>query len=176
MLENVKNLTSHNGGETFRIILQTLRDELGYEVHYKVIDGQHFVPQHRERILPNKFVWWDKKEKTALMGPTSSYYGFSTRGVAQIMRLGWSMMRQARRAAPKAGSIVVITSGLDDAVDEKNLDRVIAQWQRHGYVHVTRYKFDKTVAAFHDMIDPQQPYQKTAVVYPKLVELIETPV
>lgn len=51
MLENVKNLVSHDKGNTFKVILQTLRDELGYEVHYKVIDGQHFVPQHRERIL-----------------------------------------------------------------------------------------------------------------------------
>ncbi len=51
MLENVKNLLSHDKGNTFKVILQTLRDELGYEIHYKVIDGQHFVPQHRERIL-----------------------------------------------------------------------------------------------------------------------------
>lgn len=51
LLENVKNLLSHDKGNTFKVILQTLRDELGYEVHYKVVDGQHFVPQHRERIL-----------------------------------------------------------------------------------------------------------------------------
>lgn len=51
LLENVKNLLSHDKGNTFRVIIQTLRDELGYEVHYKVIDGQHFTPQHRERII-----------------------------------------------------------------------------------------------------------------------------
>jgi DNA (cytosine-5)-methyltransferase 1 len=51
LLENVKNLLSHDKGNTFKVILQTLRDELGYEVHYRVIDGKHFVPQHRERIL-----------------------------------------------------------------------------------------------------------------------------
>jgi DNA (cytosine-5)-methyltransferase 1 len=51
LLENVKNLLSHDKGNTFKVILQTLRDELGYDIHYKVIDGQHFVPQHRERIL-----------------------------------------------------------------------------------------------------------------------------
>lgn len=51
LLENVKNLLSHDKGNTFKVILQTLRDELGYEVHYKVVDGKHFVPQHRERIL-----------------------------------------------------------------------------------------------------------------------------
>ena len=51
LLENVKNLVSHDKGNTFKVILKTLQDELGYEVHYKIIDGQHFVPQHRERIL-----------------------------------------------------------------------------------------------------------------------------
>ncbi len=51
LLENVKNLVSHDKGNTFKVILQTLQDELGYEVHHKVIDGKHFVPQHRERIL-----------------------------------------------------------------------------------------------------------------------------
>lgn len=51
LLENVKNLKSHDKGNTFKVILQTLEDELGYEVHFKVIDAQHFVPQHRERII-----------------------------------------------------------------------------------------------------------------------------
>jgi DNA (cytosine-5)-methyltransferase 1 len=59
LLENVKNLKSHDKGRTFQIILETL-DELGYsvaDVDYsgsrdpKIIDGQHFVPQHRERIV-----------------------------------------------------------------------------------------------------------------------------
>ncbi|MFN3069807.1 DNA (cytosine-5-)-methyltransferase [Serratia sp. J2] len=51
LLENVKNLLSHDKGNTFQVILQTLRDELNYDVHYRVIDGQHFTPQHRERII-----------------------------------------------------------------------------------------------------------------------------
>lgn len=50
MLENVKNLCSHDKGKTFKVIMESL-DELGYEVFYKVIDGQLFVPQHRERII-----------------------------------------------------------------------------------------------------------------------------
>ena len=50
LLENVKNLTSHDKGRTFKVIIDALQNELGYEVHWKVIDGQNFVPQHRERI------------------------------------------------------------------------------------------------------------------------------
>lgn len=51
LLENVKNLVSHDKGNTFKVIQETLRDELGYDVHCKVIDGGHFTPQHRERII-----------------------------------------------------------------------------------------------------------------------------
>jgi DNA (cytosine-5)-methyltransferase 1 len=59
VLENVKNLKSHDKGRTFRVILETL-NELGYWVadsdvvgakDPKIIDGQRFVPQHRERIV-----------------------------------------------------------------------------------------------------------------------------
>lgn len=50
MLENVKNLVSHDKGNTFRVIKQTL-EELDYSVHFKVLNAKHFVPQHRERII-----------------------------------------------------------------------------------------------------------------------------
>jgi len=50
LLENVKNLKSHDKGRTFEIIMRTLKDELGYSVEPRVIDGKGFVPQHRERI------------------------------------------------------------------------------------------------------------------------------
>ena len=50
MLENVKNLQSHDHGNTFRVITEAL-DELDYEIFYSVLDGQNYVPQHRERII-----------------------------------------------------------------------------------------------------------------------------
>jgi len=50
LLENVKNLCSHDRGRTFKVILESL-DELGYSVFYAVLDGQNYVPQHRERII-----------------------------------------------------------------------------------------------------------------------------
>ena len=65
VLENVKNLVSHDKGNTFKVILHVLRNELNYDVHYKVIDGQHFTPQHRERIIivgfreKTRFSWDD---------------------------------------------------------------------------------------------------------------------
>ncbi|MBY3150912.1 DNA (cytosine-5-)-methyltransferase [Rhizobium laguerreae] len=51
LLENVKNLKSHDKGRTLDVILRTLREELGYHVEFAIIDGNGFVPQHRERMV-----------------------------------------------------------------------------------------------------------------------------
>ncbi len=51
LLENVKNLASHDDGRTFKTILRTLQRHLNYDIHYKVIDASSVVPQHRERIF-----------------------------------------------------------------------------------------------------------------------------
>lgn len=51
VLENVKNLRSHDKGNTFRVVLDVLQKELGYHVQWRIFDGRRFVPQHRERIL-----------------------------------------------------------------------------------------------------------------------------
>ena len=57
MLENVKNLKSHDRGRTFRVITEAL-EELDYEIYHAVLDGQNYVPQHRERIL---IIGFDRK-------------------------------------------------------------------------------------------------------------------
>lgn len=57
MLENVKNLCSHDRGRTFQVIYESLH-ELNYAVYYKIIDGKGYVPQHRERIV---IVGFDKE-------------------------------------------------------------------------------------------------------------------
>lgn len=68
ILENVKNLKSHDKGKTFEIIKRTLKDELGYEVFEKVLDAKEFVPQHRERI----FIVGFKRHGSGFVFPTLS--------------------------------------------------------------------------------------------------------
>lgn len=51
LLENVKNLVSHDKGNTFKVICRALTEELGYTIQTRVIDAKPFVPQHRERIF-----------------------------------------------------------------------------------------------------------------------------
>ncbi len=50
LLENVKHLQHHDNGRTFKIIMETLVDELHYDVHCALIDAKSLVPQHRERV------------------------------------------------------------------------------------------------------------------------------
>jgi DNA (cytosine-5)-methyltransferase 1 len=51
LLENVKNLVSHDAGNTFKVIKDVLEKELKYQIHWKVLDARYFVPQHRERLI-----------------------------------------------------------------------------------------------------------------------------
>lgn len=52
LLENVKGLTNHENGRTFKIMLDILENKLGYKVYYKVLNAKNFgLPQNRERIM-----------------------------------------------------------------------------------------------------------------------------
>lgn len=57
LLENVKNLVSHDKGNTWKVIRQTLED-LNYFVASEILDAAYWVPQHRERIF---VVGFDRK-------------------------------------------------------------------------------------------------------------------
>ena len=67
LLENVKNLKSHDKGRTFEVIRKILEKDLGYELHVRVLNARHFLPQNRERIVlvgfreKSGFDWADLK-------------------------------------------------------------------------------------------------------------------
>lgn len=77
LLENVRNLVSHDGGRTFAVIHETLERELGYDVHWRILNAKHWLPQHRERIFivgfrePTTFDF-DDLQVPDLPGPTVS--------------------------------------------------------------------------------------------------------
>ncbi|MBW4985871.1 DNA (cytosine-5-)-methyltransferase [Mameliella sp. CS4] len=75
LLENVKNLFSHDKGRTFEVIRNVLTEELGYHIDWRVIDAKPWVPQHRERIFivgfrdPTKFTFDNFDMPDPLSGP-----------------------------------------------------------------------------------------------------------
>lgn len=74
LLENVKNITSHDKGQTFKVILGELQ-RLGYFVSHRVVNAKGYVPQNRERTFiagfrdPVEFTLNDVNVKDAAKGP-----------------------------------------------------------------------------------------------------------
>lgn len=90
ILENVKNLRSHDQGRTYQRIRETLVDTLGYSIATRVIDAKAFVPQHRERIFIVGF-----REPTA--------FSFDDLAIPDV------------RCAPRLDSILHSEDGTEDA-------------------------------------------------------------
>lgn len=80
MLENVKNLKSHDKGRTFKVIQRKLTEELGYTLHTQIIDAANFVPQHRERIVMVGF-----REKTEFNFEDLQLPGRQGRGMRDVL-------------------------------------------------------------------------------------------
>lgn len=73
MLENVRNLLSHDKGNTFRTILKVLEKDLGYVVKYRIINSHHWVPQKRQRIIIVGFRDSDAFDFDALPWPSPTH-------------------------------------------------------------------------------------------------------
>ena len=80
LLENVKNLKSHDKGKTFEVIRRKLTEELGYTLHTQIIDAANFVPQHRERIVMVGF-----REPTAFSFDDLILPGRNGRGMRDVL-------------------------------------------------------------------------------------------
>ena len=122
-------------------------------------------------LLPNYFRWWDPalKEK---VGPAHAYPRYSTRTLAQILRLSFAVQAQAARRKPSARAIWLVTNANDDAVSYPMIQRVASLWERQAAGRLRTYHFPPELQVGHDLIDPAQPDQRTDIVYPKLIEII----
>lgn len=74
LLENVKNLVTHDKGKTFETIQKILIDELGYHLDWRVIDAKAWVPQHRERIFMVGFSHKTAFDFNQLIIPDDAYW------------------------------------------------------------------------------------------------------
>lgn len=131
--------------------------------------------------LPDVFLWWGSLVRFDQTPPppagphdVQGYPRFSVHGLAQQLRLGFATQALARRAAPGAKSIIVVTNAADQAVENTTTARVVVDWQAHG-ASVTTYEFPANLQIDHDMIDPHRDDQHVDIVYPKLIELINVP-
>lgn len=123
-------------------------------------------------LWPDLFVWWDPVRKAEKAGPPHLYWGFSSRALAQLLRIGVIVRDEARRARPAARSILVITNPSDELVDGKAVARLVANWRCHGATVVTEH-FPPEWGLIHDLMDPTQPQQQVDRVYPQLIAWVQ---
>jgi esterase/lipase len=121
-------------------------------------------------ILPNWFVWWDQKNKDE-GGIDHAYPRFSTRAIAQTIRLGFAVRADARRQAPAAARLLVITNANDNAVNRPLIASITNAWRQHG-ANLSTYEFTASLKLEHDFIDSERPGLPIELVYSKLIELM----
>ncbi len=91
------------------------------------------------------------------------------------MLVGSRVLANARETAPACPSIVILTTASDQAVNNGITEDLVSAWKSRRPSGVSAYQFPKDEKVPHDFIDPSQPDQQTAVAYPKLIELLESP-
>ena len=121
--------------------------------------------------LKDVFVWWNPTLKEQFP-PSYTYPRFSRRGLAQTLRFGQTLRAQARRSAPLAHRLIVVTNANDQAVDNTVTAQVVAAWRAHGRA-VETFEFPARLGLPHNLIDPGETGQRVELVYPKLVALID---
>ena len=121
--------------------------------------------------IPNFYVWWDSKHRAALPGPKQCYPRFASHALAEVYRLGLSLLAEAERARPKAKAAIIITSRSDEGVNGELISDLARRWRRRG-TEVTTYEFPESLDVRHDMIDPEQTYQRVAITYPVIESLV----
>ena len=122
-------------------------------------------------ILPNFYIWWNGELKDNI-GPSHGYPRFSTKAYAALFDAGSVVFKAARRSAPKAASIAVMTNAAEPRLDNRFTYRLVELWRRHGAV-VRTFEFPASEHLPHDLIDPANPTQATERVYPVVIDTIE---
>jgi carboxylesterase len=121
-------------------------------------------------VLPNFWVWWDSRLKDKI-GPAHGYPRFSTHAYAALFKTAQTVLKSARAAAPKAGSIAVITNAAEPGLDNRFTYQLVERWRRHGAT-VSTFEFPGSDRLPHDLIDPANPAQDTDLVYPVVIKAI----
>ena len=126
------------------------------------------------RCSKNHFHWWDAERKGAGDGPEHIYYGFPTRGFSALLRLATIVWQNAATAPPRARSVAIILNPSDESIDDAGVRRFAQKWRRQG-ANIAIHDFPAGWQLIHDCIDPDQPKEQIAHVYPHLIEWTEYP-
>jgi esterase/lipase len=119
-------------------------------------------------LLPDTFVWWDTVQKESAP-PSYAYPRYSQHALAQGLRLGFAVQKEARRVAPAAKKLLVVTNANDESVNNPLTRDVVKAWQAHG-ANLATYEFEAGLMLEHDIFIPDNPMIET--VYIRLTALV----
>jgi len=135
--------------------------------------GAWRVPSvHLLELLPNQFVWWDDVRRQRLLGPKHVYPRFATRAVVATLTIGARVLDDARRTAPGARAVALVSVGGDRAVDNALNVAVLRAWRARGVRDAGTYAFPESLHLNHDIVDPEQVGGNPAITYPVLARAI----
>ena len=123
------------------------------------------------RGAPNFFVWWDRKLKAQVPGPRQCYPRFASHALAEVYRLGFTLLDRADRAVPRAKHLIIVTTAADEGVNNDLARDLARRWRARGAA-VRTYEFPESLDIRHDMIDPEQPYQRVRISYPVIEKFL----
>jgi pimeloyl-ACP methyl ester carboxylesterase len=121
------------------------------------------------RSAPNAFGWWDPRIKER-QPPSHGYPRFSTRALGESLLISTEMERGA--TAEHGRRVVLVENANDPVVNNAHADRRFRALQACGVA------YERVILcglpAMHDILEPAVPQAKPQLVYPKLIEIIES--
>jgi carboxylesterase len=144
--DHVTMIGISGGGVTTAWAAQT-RSDLDLAVVISPAFGYYTVPtpltapaMNYYLTIPNSYTWWDENLKEKIK-PDYAYPRYSTRALAQLLRLGFAVQGRAQQTSPAARSILVVTNANDKSINNALVYTVAGHWRDHG-ANLRTYEFD----------------------------------
>jgi carboxylesterase len=171
-----------SGGGTIASWVAQVHQDVDRAVIVAPFLGIGFIPTPLNRIvarviddIPNIPMWWDPTTKADNPNTAAySYPGYPLHALAEYLRLGFAAQDLARNEKPGVPAIMVINNQHDRSVNNGITDQLIAVWKAHGEEYLRTYEFEEALGLPHDLITPTREDGNPAVVYPVIVDSIET--
>jgi carboxylesterase len=171
-----------SGGGNIACWLAQNRDDISLAMPIAPLLGASLVPAALTRFfarliysLPDFYLWWDPR--TRADNPYSVYYaypGYSLHAMSEVLRLGITVRKQARKTPPLADKIVMVTNAAEPGVNNDEIDKLLRDWRAHPTQAIQpALEFEAELKLPHDIITPETPDLPVEVVYQRLVERIQ---
>ncbi|MBV5326961.1 MAG: alpha/beta fold hydrolase [Chlorobium sp.] len=124
-------------------------------------------------MLPDSYSWWNVELQENLH-PDYIYPRYSMHALTEILRLGFVVQEEAMHASPAAEKIVMVFNANDTSINNDRTREILDIWNT-GHINIETFEFQASLKLGHDLIDPNQPDQNIALVYPEMIRLCELP-